>query len=71
MRRFSRHARQRMLERAISEEDVEAVLGNPDVTFADPSGNPCSIREVNGRRIKVVVKAADTDFVITTIDLDS
>lgn len=71
MPRFSRHACQRMMERNISVADVTAVLDNPDVTFRDPKGNPCSVREVDGRRIKVVMSATDTDFVITAIDLDT
>lgn len=69
--RFSRHAVARMTERNISLADVSTVIDDSDVTFADPKGNPCYIREIDGRRIKVVVAADDPEFVITAIDLDS
>jgi hypothetical protein len=71
MLRLSAHARQRMKERDIDLADVTAVIDHPDVTFADRKGNPCYIREVDGRRVRVVVDAVDTDFVITAIDLDA
>jgi Domain of unknown function (DUF4258) len=71
MPRFSAHARQRMIERNIEVADVAAVLDDPSVTFTDRKGNPCYIREIDGRRIKVVVDAVDTEFVITAIDLDA
>jgi hypothetical protein len=71
MLRFSAHARQRMKERDIDVADVTAVIDHPDVTFTDRKGNPCYTREVDGRRIRVVVDAVDTDFVITAIDLDA
>lgn len=71
MLRYSRHARQRQAERGISDAEVESVVDNPDVTFADKKGNPCSVREIDGRRIKVVISSVDLDFVITVIDLDA
>lgn len=71
MLRYSRHARQRQAERGISDSEVEDVVDNPEVTFADKKGNPCYIREIAGRRVKVVISSADPDFVITVIDLDA
>ena len=69
--RASRHAAERMAERNISLAEVSSVLDHPEVTFTDPKGNPCYIREVSGRRLKVVVAADDKDFLITVIDLDA
>lgn len=69
--RPSRHAAARMAERNISLAEVSSVLDDPEVTFADPKGNPCYIREIRGRRIKVVVAADDENLVITVIDLDT
>lgn len=60
-----------MVERSIDVAHVSAVLDDPSVTFTDRKGNPCYIREIDGRRIKVVVDAADAEFVITAIDLDA
>lgn len=70
MLRPSVHAAQRMAERSISLGDIAHVLANHHVSWADKKGNPCFIREINGRRIKVVMAADDPDFVITVIDLD-
>jgi uncharacterized protein DUF4258 len=69
--RPSQHARQRMAERGITPADIASVLAGPEVTFTDTKGNPCFVREVAGRRIKVVVAADDAEFVITVVDLDS
>lgn len=69
--RWSTHACNRAAERGIRLDEVEAVVDDPHVTFTDRSGNPCYIREIGGRRIKVVVAADDTNFVITVIDLEA
>jgi hypothetical protein len=59
-----------MAERSITVAHLTAVVDDPDVTFTDRKGNPCYIRLIDGRRIKVVLAADDRDFVITVIDLD-
>lgn len=69
--RLSAHARKRALERHIGLDDVRAVLEDPEVFFTDRNGNPCYIRCLHERRIKVVVAADDPEFVITVIDLDA
>lgn len=68
--RYSRHARVRMAERSISEDEVLQVTRDPQVTFTDQKGNPCYVRQIGGRRLKVVVALDDDQFVITAIDLD-
>jgi hypothetical protein len=60
-----------MLQRAISLQDVEQVLDTADITFTDVKGNPCSVKTLDGRRIKAVVSKDDPSFIITVIDLDS
>jgi hypothetical protein len=71
MLRLSAHARQRMIERGITEEQITRVLADHDVSFTDRKGNPCYVRTLDGRRIKVVLAAQDPKFVITVIDLDA
>lgn len=44
-----------MVERRISEAEVEAVLANPDLTYHDKKGNPNFVRRLAGRPIRVVV----------------
>lgn len=58
-----------MSERNVTEDEVAAVLNEHDVSFADRKGNPCYVRQVGERRIKVVVAQDDPNFVITVIDL--
>ncbi len=70
MLRLSVHASQRMTERDITLDDIRHVISDHEVSWNDKKGNPCFVRELNGRRIKVVVAADDREFIITVIDLD-
>lgn len=67
MLRYSRHAEQRMRERRISKDIVEAVVDSPDVTYPDGGGNRCLVRDVDGRTVRVVLAGDDPDFVVTVI----
>ena len=65
--RYTRHARDRMRERGITEADVEAAVNRP---IGDPdAGNLGSIvttgQAPGGRRLKVVRSAADLELVIS------
>jgi hypothetical protein len=60
-----------MRERNVTEDEVSAVLNEHDVSFADRKGNPCYVRQLGDRRVKVVVAQDDTNFIITVIDLDA
>ncbi len=52
---FSQHARDRMLERAITGQDVQQCLAAPAVTYQGPNGNIVYRAQVEGRMLKVVV----------------
>jgi hypothetical protein len=71
MLRLSVHAEQRRLERGITMGEIRHTVANHEVSFPDRKGNRCFVREINGRRIKVVLAANDPEFVITVVDLDS
>ena len=63
------HARRQMARRNISEEDVDAVLAAPELSY--PSSTPgrhVFVRTLGDRRIAVVVFAAEMDRVVTTFD---
>jgi len=69
MARFSRYSLGRLAQRGISREDVEIVLRDPDATY--PSGTSdrhCYVRDIDKRRIKVVVESSDHDQVVTAYD---
>lgn len=66
--RYTAHAREQMQARSVTEDEVEAVLPDPDIRYAGRNGNPVLIRWVGGRRIKVVVAQDDPELVITVGD---
>jgi hypothetical protein len=69
--KLTKHARERAVERGVSDQEIQLVVDEHEITFADPKGNPCYIRGVRGRRIKVVIAQDDPELVITVIDLDA
>lgn len=71
MLRLSVHASRRMAERDVTLDDIRLVISDHQVSWNDKKGNPCFVRELSGRRIKVVVAADDHEFIITVIDLES
>ncbi len=66
---FTRHARQQMARRAITEADVQGVLRRP-IGSALPGSRPDTVVLVGvgrgGSRLKVVVDSADWNTVVTT-----
>ena len=54
-----------MVQRGISEEDVEYCLSDYHTTFTDAKGNPIyRARLPNGQGVRVVVAAGSTDPVL-------
>jgi hypothetical protein len=71
MIKYTRHARDRMKERGISEVDVEHCIKNYRTCYTDRTGNPIYKADLaDGRHIKVIVKANSVDpiVVITVAD---
>lgn len=64
------HARHRMEERGISEEEVRAVLEDPDAEYPGDAGRTVAERTLPGRRlaVKVVydVGLEDERIIVTT-----
>ena len=65
---FSKHAQKRLRERKISKQEVSQYLQDYDVRYSDKDGNPIYKADVGNRRIKVVRKGDDPNFVITVTD---
>lgn len=56
---WTRHARRRMRQRHVTEEEVRQALGQPDRTATDSDGDPVSFRRfADGATVKVTVKVA-------------
>ena len=69
MLRYTRHARRRMKQYSISEEEVEHCLNDHDIFCTDKKGNPkFRAKTPSGRAIKVIVKKENPSFVITVED---
>lgn len=65
---YMEHARDQMIERRISEAEVEACWNDHHTTYTDKKGNPNYIADVRGRRIKVVVNKQNDRVIITVAD---
>ena len=68
---YTRHARDRMRERRITEEEVEYCLDNYHTFYSDSEGNSIYKADLpSSRHIKVVVKAKSVDpkLIITVAD---
>jgi hypothetical protein len=55
-----------MVERAISQQEVEEAHRDPDITYPGYDGAICFSKEIRGRKVKVVLVGADV--VKTVID---
>ena len=56
-----------MIERAIDRTEVEAAFQRPDMTYPGKNGTECRVKEIAGRKIKIVVFQG-TDRIKTVID---
>jgi hypothetical protein len=68
---YTRHARERMIQRGIKEEDVEYCLINYHTSYKDFKGNPIYKADlIDGRCIKVVVDGSSSEprKIITVAD---
>lgn len=68
---YTRHAKERMQQRGITEEEVQYCLDNFHTSYSDRAGNMVyKVDLESGRHIKVVIKADSLDprIVITVAD---
>jgi len=66
---YSKHAKYQMVERSITELEVENCLERWDTQHTDKKGNPVYKATLKtGRGIKVVVAKDDSSFIITVAD---
>jgi hypothetical protein len=67
--RFTRHAREQMAIRKISDSEVLAALQSYHTHYTDRSGNDIYVGRPGGRRVKVVVaKGSEPPLIITAAD---
>ena len=64
--KYDRHAKRRMKERGVAEEEVEVDIADPDFSEASVKGRMNSIKYVNERHVRVTWKEeSDYRLVIT------
>lgn len=64
---YTVHARSRMLERGISEKDVEYVLSNPDFVDEGRDGAIIATRKISGRSVKIIYNLKGNNTIIITV----
>jgi len=65
---YTRHARQRMKQRKVTEAQVEETLRDPDDIEPGDNGGDVAIRRYDGREVRVVYSEPEEDtFVIYTV----
>jgi hypothetical protein len=70
MARFTRHARDQMADRNISEAEVEETLADPQITYPSHQrpDRRVLVRTIGERRIKIVVPIAEPDVIVSAMD---
>ena len=64
---YTIHARERMVERGIKEEDVELILSNPDSVGEGRNGALIATRRISGRMVKIIYNLKDNITIIITV----
>lgn len=66
--RLTKHARRRMRRRQVSEDEIRAVLSDPETQYTGLDGNVNLLAQVSGRSLRIVLASdAERPLVITVI----
>ena len=65
---FTRHAKQRMIQRKVSADQVAETLESPDELISGENGEEIAVKRFGARDVRVVYKKTDVDsFVIYAV----
>ncbi len=65
---YTHHAKQRMIQRKVSTEQVAETLASPDDVILGKEGETIAIKRFGAREVRVVYQKVDADsFVIYTV----
>lgn len=67
--RFDRHARRRIKERSITEEEAEATLREPEFTEASVNGRVNAFKYTGNRYLRVTFKEESDHFLVITVTM--
>jgi hypothetical protein len=64
---YTVHAKSRMMERGISEADVEAVLSRPDSVDEGRDEALIATRKISSKRVKIIYRFEGNNTIIITV----
>lgn len=64
---YDRHAKRRMKEREVSEDEAESALNNPDYIEPSVKGRTNAFKYINGRYLRVTFKPESENILVITI----
>ena len=64
---YTHHAKQRMMQRRVSEEQVNETLASPDEVLLGETGEEIAIRRFGVREVRVVYQETNVGFVVYTV----
>ena len=67
--RYDRHARKRMKDREVSEDEAEFVIKNPDACKPSIKGRINAFKFVNGRYLRVTFKEESDHILVITVTI--
>ena len=67
--RFDRHAKRRMKEREITEEEAEITIKNPEYTELSVKGRTNAFKFINGRFLRVTFKEESDYILVITVTM--
>ena len=66
---YDRHAKRRMQEREVSEEEAEAVMSNPDFSEQSVKGRTNAFKFINGRYLRVTFREESDNVLVITVTI--
>jgi hypothetical protein len=61
---YTRHARQRMIQRKVSEDQIADALSSPDALIASESGEEIAVKRFGTREVRVVYRETDAETIL-------
>jgi len=61
---YTRHARQRMIQRKVSEDQVAEALSSPDELIPGESGEEIVVKRFGAREVRIVYRETDVGSIL-------
>jgi hypothetical protein len=66
---YDRHARRRMKDRAVTEEEAESAIAGPDSLLPSVKGRMNAFKYLNGRYLRITFKEEKEQFLVITVTI--